>query len=218
MTQYTGTSPQTEHNNREKDRDNHVSGVYEGGEGRVIHGSDLAKFHDLVAKHGGTVSTVHTRRFTVPRTSLKAFHTDTAKAGYPHGSHWRVPYSQHSSEEVKPLPEYVPRESLNVSGAPAVFGSASLARVKPEPEEETTQHAEGGLISGRSAFLATDRKGNFGTKSKPHPMLHKLLKKFGGAVHNPHGGFTLPKHAAEAFNQAASGAGFQHGYHYSLKG
>lgn len=138
---------------------------------------------------------------------VSATHGSTADSLLSHLK--KVHSSQHSEEGLTPLPEYVPRNSTNVSGTPSVFGPP--VQTKPV-KDDTTQHAEGERIAGRSSFLSHHRR------SGPHPLLHKLLKKYGGTVHNPLGGFTLPKKAAEAFNQAASGAGFQHGYHYSLKG
>jgi hypothetical protein len=173
------------------------------------------KFHG--GEHSGKVATIHSiipKRYNKEEDTYRGklhgdFKSQSARNIIVTGkhlsnfAHYHGGETQHSEEQ----PEKA--DSLNVSGAAAVFGPAVSFKQKVEP---VTQHAENNLLAGRSNFLLPSRRGG------PHPLFNKLLKKYGGIVHNAHGGFTLPKKAADSFNQAAHDAGFQHGYHYSLRG
>lgn len=164
---------------------------------------------------GGIQHPDHPNLFGVPKSKVDAFHAAAKQKGFhlkhnsPSGSyHYSAKGEMGSSGQFDEVEQPTEREaSLHLSGAPNGLGSAVLMR-KPKPE--TSQHAEAPkTVQGRSKFLSQHGR-SFNRR------LHQILLQHGGAVHSKDGGFTLPKKAIEAFNQAASGAGFQHGHQFSL--
>lgn len=169
--------------------------------------ADPAAFHYTRAGGGGTTHSVvvhpsgswaHTlfgSSDKKAKLSNGVGHTSLIKHLSQYGGH--LP-SQHSEEtEQKIL-------STHLHPAMAVF--APPIETKKAKKEEPEQFAEKRFAYGRSNFLAGRRFSD---------RLRRIVKAHGGEVqHN--GAFSVPKHAAEAFHEAAGGAGFKNGYHYSL--
>ena len=130
-------------------------------------------------------------------------------------SHLDKHYSSQHSEKAEQEPSTsTMRETTLLHGTHGGFAPAILTK---KVKAETTQYAEQKMVAGRSRFLISRNRGTVGGR-RVHNILHRILQQHGGSVHNAHGGFTLPKRAIESFNEAANGAGFQHGHHYSLNG